>query len=344
MFLTGGPGKPIELGDSIHEAVDDLPTPRHVRTGFAYVTKGGISALCENEAGDDWRDRASTQWIIGVDQGITEPDALREISDHPDSEVRVLVPGGDLNRDALYRRPRFHAKVAMIESLAAGDAHLVTTSANMTASALEDRPTNYEVGLVQSTNSGLTDEDVEAFDDWWDSAWERSQEVTEGFLTEYERIRGDYFDRNPDVPEYESSVTVNHASEADHLYIETWAMTGGSGNQIEFNTELSPFIDTRYGQITIILNGATHTDCSVSPRTTDPPFGQEITPLYLPTGNDYTHSVLHFEKLSSSPSGQPQYELTVADPGDDIIDEWRQRAERDGVKSQTGGGREYGYY
>jgi hypothetical protein len=29
---------------------------------------------------------------------------------------------------------------------------------------------------------------------------------------------------------------------------------------------------------------------------------------------------------------------------DDIVDEWRQRSDRDGVRDQTGGGREYGYY
>jgi hypothetical protein len=232
----------------------------------------------------------------------------------------------------------------MIESRSSEDATLVASSANMTASALEDRPTNYEIGMSQSTETGLTDADIGAFDEWWDSAWERSQQVTGGFLDEYENLRDDYFGSNPDIQEYESSVTVNHASEADHMWLETWEMTGGSGNQIELNTELSPFIDSEYGQITITLNGATHTDCSVSHRTTDPPFGQEITPVYLPTGNDYTHSFLHFEKLLSDSSSQPRYELTVADPDDDVVDEWRQRSVGDGVKSQTGGGREYGYY
>lgn len=344
MFFTGGPGKPIELGDQIHSAIDDVSSPGEVRIGFAYATKSGISSLCVDDSGTDWRNKTASKWMIGLDQGITEPAALRELANHSDTDLRVLIPGGKLNRDALYRRPRFHAKVAMIESGSSGESHLVTTSANMTASALEDKPTNYEIGMTQSTSTGLTNSDIDAFDEWWESAWSRSQQVTDSLLGEYDRIRDDYFGDNPDIREFESSTSVNHASEAKHLWIETKKMTGGSGNQVEFNTELSPFIASEYGEITIIFNGTTYDNCSVTPRVTDPPFGQEITPVYLPTGFDYTHSTIHLERLSDDPSGRPQYELTVADQSNDIVDEWRQKADRDGVRGQTGGGRDYGYY
>lgn len=344
MFVTGGPGRPIQLGEKIHEAVGDIPSPRKVRAGFAYATEGGISSLCVNDSRADWRDEVRSKWIIGIDQGITEPEALRNLAHHSDADVRVLVPGGELNRKALYLRPRFHAKVVFLQSEADDEAYLVNSSANMTASALEDIPTNYEVGTIQSMDSGLTDSDIDAFDEWWEYAWNRSQELTDEFLTEYEDLRDDWFEDNPEIREFESSESVNHASEADCFYIETRAMTGGSRNQIELSEELSPFIEDRHGEITIVFEGTTHTGCSVSPRVTDPPFGMNITPVYLPTGHDYTDSFVHLEKLPYDPGQEPRYELTVADPGDDIVDGWSERAATSGVRDHTGGGREYGYY
>jgi len=69
-----------------------------------------------------------------------------------------------------------------------------------------------------------------------------------------------------------------------------------------------------------------------------------ITPVYLPTGHDYTDSYVHLEKLPYDPGQEPRYELTVANPSDDIVDEWRERTATNGVRDHTGGGREYGYY
>jgi HKD family nuclease len=218
MFFAGGPGRPIELGESVQEAVANTSTPCRVRIGFAYVTQGGIPSLCEDNSGSDWRDMASSEWLIGVDQGITEPGALRELSAHKDADVRVLIPSGNLSRDALYKRPRFHAKVALVESTSVNNAaSLITTSANLTASALDNLPTNYEIGMMQSTSGGLTSDDIDEFSEWWESAWSRSTPITDDFLAEYEDIREDFLDNNPDIQKYESSTTVTQASEATHL-------------------------------------------------------------------------------------------------------------------------------
>ena len=227
---------------------------------------------------------------------------------------------------------------------ASNEAYLITTSANLTASALDNLPTNYEVGMMQSADSGLTSADLDEFRDWWDSAWSRSSPITANFLNEYERIREDFLDNNPEIRQYESSTTVTHASEATHLWIETRKMTGGSGNQIELSEDLSPFIDAQYGEIVVEFEGNTYPNRSVTPRVTDPPFGVAITPVYLPTKTDYKNKFILLKRLSSTQSGKPRYELTVANPGDDIVDEWRDRSRNNGFIYQTGGGREYGYF
>ncbi len=345
MFLAGGPGKPIELGDAIHDTITDINDQAHARIGFAYATQGGIDPLCKDGSGEDWRDSASSEWLIGLDQGITEPDALRELAAHSEADVRVLIPDTELSKGSLYKRPRFHAKIAFIESTSLGqDSSLITSSANLTGSALENRPTNYEVGLMQSTDQGLSSEDIEQFNQWWKSAWSQGTPVTDSLLDQYEEVRQDFFQSNPEVQEFESSTSVNHASEATNLWIETKKMTGGAGNQTRFNVELSPFFDTKFGEIVIEFKGDTYPNRSVNPRVTDPPFGMNVTPVYLPPGPDYKFSVIHLERLPAHSSGKPRYKLTVAEPGDEVAEEWRRRAEEDGVIGNTGGGREFGYY
>lgn len=347
MFFAGGPGKPIPIHDYIRESLDEIDNPRRVRAGFAYATSDGISELCTlNDS--DWRDQVQSEWIVGLDQGLTQPSALDNLYDQTNAEIRVIYPGDDLTIGALYRRPRFHAKLLFLESESAAEQeHLITTSANMTGSALGKMPTNYEVGLVKSRGSGLSDEEVENFEDWWDLAWSESTPLTPELIETYSEIRTEYQEENPDVGEYESSETVSYASDASNLWIETREMTGGSRNQVEFNEQLSGFFSdsgTLPGSVDIEFQGSAHTDRPLNTRTTDPPYGVSICLLYLPTGHDYQHQVIHLEKRDSSGSGHPVFELTVAEPGDDVVDEWRNQARNRGVLDKTSGGREYGYY
>lgn len=347
MFFAGGPGRPIPIYDYVEESLQDIDEPREVRAGFAYATEDGISDLCTAN-GDDWRDDVRSKWIIGLDQGITSVGALEDLNDRPDTEVRVIYPGDTLTRETLNRRPRFHAKILFLESdRTSGQEHLITTSANMTGSALGRLPTNYEVGLVKSRGSGLSDDEVETFEDWWELAWSESEPVTADLLDRYEEARSAYRDRNPDVSEYERAETVEYASDAEGLYAETLAMTAGSRNQLELPQDCTGFFSesgTLPANVDIQYGGRTYPDCSLGTRVTDPPFGVEICLLYLPTEFDYQYSVVHLEKVESGSPGNPVFEMTIADTDDDIVDEWRERARRDGVVDETAGGREYGYY
>lgn len=134
---------------------------------------------------------------------------------------------------------------------------------------------------------------------------------------------------------------------ADNLWIETREMTGGARNQVEFSENLSPFFSysgSLPGEIDIRFRGNLYNGRPVSSRTTDPPYEVPICLVYLPTGFDYAHKVIHFEKLSSDSTTTPRVELKVASSGDDIIDDWRESSRRSGVIGETNGGREYGYY
>lgn len=140
------------------------------------------------------------------------------------------------------------------------------------------------------------------------------------------------------------SMTIRNA---DSLWIETEKMTGGSKNQLEFSENLSPFFSysgSLPGEIDINFKGSLYSGRPVSSRTTDPPYEVPMCLVYLPTGFDYAHKIIHFEKLSSNPATTPQVELKVASHGDNIIDDWRESSRRMGEIGETNGDREYGYY
>lgn len=133
---------------------------------------------------------------------------------------------------------------------------------------------------------------------------------------------------------------------ADHLWIETREMTGGARNQVEFSENLSPFFSysgSLPDEIEIEFKGSLYTDRPVSSRTTDPPYDVPMCLVYLPTGFDYAHKLIHFKKIQTEYFA-PRMELKVASPGDGIINDWRESSRKGGVIGETNGGREYGYY
>jgi hypothetical protein len=133
---------------------------------------------------------------------------------------------------------------------------------------------------------------------------------------------------------------------ADNLWIETREMTGGARNQVEFSENLSPFFSYSGSlpeEIEIRFEGNLYTERPVSSRTTDPPYDVPICLVYLPTGFDYSHKFIHFEKIPTDYFA-PRIELKMASSGDDIIDRWRDSSRKSGVIGETNGGREYGYY
>lgn len=142
-------------------------------------------------------------------------------------------------------------------------------------------------------------------------------------------------------------MSISSVSDADSLWIETRAMTGGSRNQAEFSDELGQFFEhlgSLPREIEIEFRGTVYSDRPVNTRKTDPPVEQPIVLLYLPPGFDYSNKVIHFEKQSSSSGTTPQFELEVASLGSDTAGSWKDSSQNSGVTSKTAGGREYGYY
>ncbi len=106
-------------------------------TCIAYATKVGCKVVSESlqDRISQWS-RMKKDWLISIDYGITEPDALEYLADLPNS--RVWIPNAD---DLIGRhlRPRrsFHKKLYVFDCLRKQDAlGIFSGSANLTLGGL----------------------------------------------------------------------------------------------------------------------------------------------------------------------------------------------------------------
>jgi hypothetical protein len=119
----------------------------------AYATRRGVELLNRRLDGTGWTG-ATKRFLISVDFGVTEPEALAALEALPNAEVRV--PNGlvVLASEALRPPSTFHTKAyAFRVSDAASQLALVVGSANITASALA---TGAEAVIVQTWSGSLS--------------------------------------------------------------------------------------------------------------------------------------------------------------------------------------------
>jgi HKD family nuclease len=104
---------------------------------YAFATLKGARLLVDVlKESVSWK-KAKKRWIVSIDDGITEPDALRFLLSFPKSEVRIPYGEQLLNR-ALTPVFRFHPKTLLLESGTARSipVGILVGSANLTSSGL----------------------------------------------------------------------------------------------------------------------------------------------------------------------------------------------------------------
>lgn len=136
-FTTQQPGAGATILEAYRKAAAEAEFDR--ATGlFAFATMKGVRLLYASlaDASAGWA-AARKRWVISIDSGITEPEALSFLLDQPRTEVRV--PGAE---QLLSRRlrpvRRFHPKTLLLERRVEGfvPAAVIVGSANLTLSGL----------------------------------------------------------------------------------------------------------------------------------------------------------------------------------------------------------------
>src|SRR5690349_13810067 len=88
-----------------------------VRWAVAYATLSGCERLVNRisaQIGQRHWERIEKQFVLSLDFGITEPDALKFLSELAKSEVRVAAPEV-LGRPALVPQNAFHPKIYLFD-------------------------------------------------------------------------------------------------------------------------------------------------------------------------------------------------------------------------------------
>lgn len=206
---------------------------RQLRIAVGFASEAGASVfrgLCDGPEFESIPKR----WLVGIENGLTQPEALTYLSTLPDSEVRVPFGEKSLTSGALRAPSFFHPKLYAYD----GDERcaVVSASANLT-----------EGGLIRNTEQFLawTGEPHEAvavtFDDWWSTTWKKATLVTSEFIDAYEDVRPQLRPPTdapspPDAPPpiYEAEPAPSDLKAAEWMWIEAVrSPEGGSRNQLE---------------------------------------------------------------------------------------------------------------
>lgn len=148
------------------------------------------------------------RWLVSFDFGITDPEALSNLSELPNSEVRVPNALSVL-RQRLRPSVRFHPKLYLFE----GESHsLFSGSANLTPSGLVR---NQEQGVFQAWTPPFSRSNARSLrslveqKELIDVEYEKSELLTEDLLARYRVARARYRQRTryvPDDPDFERQI------------------------------------------------------------------------------------------------------------------------------------------
>ena len=349
MIFPTGPGKPPDYAEQIHKLLAEMEEPRTGGLAFPYVTESGIKHFCIHN-GSDWRDRCNTQWLVGLNQGITTPAVLRELSNRSGAEVRVFLPRGKVDKQALARNPFLHAKIAaFISKTNQRQREFIITSANATGSAMGKTPDNYEFGVELSFPDSINKNEMNQFRDWWEEVWENGVKATNSIINEYETIREDLSQYPPEA-DLENYSSISEVADATFMWTETGAMQGQKRYLLEINEELANFFEEKSSSTSEIIIEFRGRRWRRKIKYDEGHYSPQWR-VYLPTEFDahneqfYQYMIACFEKCYSR-AGR-YYRLKIRESSHNDVDQWERKSEQLGVKDKTApgaNGRKYGYW
>ncbi|HEX6666279.1 MAG TPA: hypothetical protein VF081_06770 [Solirubrobacterales bacterium] len=192
----------------------------------AFATEAGAGEFRNKVIGRESFDPAQKRWLVGVQGGISQPKALKQLASAENSETKVPYGQAALADPGLNAPISFHPKIFYFENSSSGEVALASTSANLTFSALTS---NIEQVLVW--HGSRSDEVAVKFRAWWDQMWDAADLANGAFLAEYEAKRP----RTPPPPKSMAAEPADSTLRAaTSFWIElTRKPEGDSYNQIE---------------------------------------------------------------------------------------------------------------
>lgn len=338
-----------------------------IRVAVAYATESGCKEfiLELRDAGIDV-EALHKEWLVSVDFGITDPEALRFLRDMNNSSIRVPNGTETLVRNLKPKRC-FHPKTywfqdgerSSVEALG-----ILTGSANLTFSGLhhgtEHASSSLWIPPFETSEQSMLDATLDTLD-WWTDCWNVANQIDDdSFVSEYEQIRP-AGTKTEDDEEVASQFTDSENRVVDPrsgvgwalarcFWIQTYKLAenlgkGKPGNQVDCRRGTRVYFgfsatdvpkNTVLGKIPVRYTGKELVHLAIR-------FGNNgMDKLNLPIpGTDgpptYDNKWLHFKR-------QDGYFELIASDGEHV-DDWREKSEEQGMNyTFEGSRREYGFY
>lgn len=351
MILPSGPGIPEDYQRIIDSEISDLGGDCVVRVVCPYVTSSGLTSLFDNRE-QGWASQCDSEWVVGLNQGITESDALRELlTERENISTRIFLPEESVSSYAMYSDPQIHAKGYIIET--DKKESVISGSANITDAAIGSSPSNYELGSI---NRSLSEEDKSALSEWWHDIRGRSVELTEEIIQKYSDVTSsDRFSSDGSTAQSTQRAPIETSR---FLWIYTGDLSSGSRHQLDLKRELAAFFsdEQQEYEISIEIDGCRYDENQVTYRP-----DRHAVPqwrIHLPTTSDgfdqhadntrfWCNKYVRFEQVAGS---DMEYKVVVEDGRNPHVEDWYSKSQEFGVCSTTGTvggrgeGREYGFY
>jgi HKD family nuclease len=171
---------------SVHPIADAARNiaPDRIRVASAFATEAGFELLRAKLVGRTAFDAANIQALVGIQGGITQPEALKRLMKAARTEVRVPFGAAALATRSLRAPIFFHPKIYAFENTTSKAMAIISGSANLTYNGLRGGVEN----LFTWTGSA-SDAVALEFDAWWNSTWNAADPVDPAFLAAYAAAR-----------------------------------------------------------------------------------------------------------------------------------------------------------
>lgn len=319
--------------------------PASLFAGFAYASLSGVKRLLMDFSSENW-DKINKHFIIGINQGITEPAAIKLLMAQHNIQVRLYIPGKKLTLDSLYAKPLFHPKTMYFEGGNNKLNMIYVSSANLTGAAIGTDPKNYECGqVITFPVNKKSAKQISEFKSWWAQIWGQSRPANEKLLSKYAGTRIKSFYRNLDA----LSLTEVSADIADAacFWIEVGKASGIERHQLEFPVYLVRYFGKpkKKPQKLKLKNEIDEwLDRPLSYKKTT--YKVDIWRLGMPTVNMGGEAIKDRIILFTRTNETGEFEFEVTDAGSVLAGKWAEKCSAYGHLGQTGGAhpRRYGYF
>ena len=333
-----------------------------IKVAVAYATLSGCRELTNAFTNIGAWEYAEKLWLISVDFGITEPKALKFITELPHSTVRI-PDGAELLKRNLKPRQSFHAKTFIFDNENHQDIGIFAGSANLTFSGLHLN-TEHGISTLWKTPFKVAEKhflkNAQEAIGWWTYHWGKATPVDQDFLKVYNRMR------RPKAPDEDENEIVKMFADvknpeivtrrglawanAKYFWIETHELyknlgANNPGNQLDCvrgTRTYFGFSPKRVNKNTVIgkvfIKYKNKTEQLRSVRYAN----NQMDKVNLPKpGQDgptnYDHTFILFERADNR-----HFKIKLTNGKDHSI--WRKKSKDQGLYFKFAGGREYGFF